>query len=76
MPPRAAAGVFRPADHGLRQLRRLPGTAPGLGRHSRRAEGAVGCLPPVERTRPALRRGPHHRHPARQGHRPHQAAWP
>ena len=76
MPARAPAGVLRPADHRLRQLRCLPGTAAGLGRHRRRAEGAVGRLPPLEGTRPTLRRGPHHRHPARQGHRPHQAAWP
>ena len=39
---RAAAGLLRPAHQRLRQLRRLPGPAAGLGRHGGGAESAVG----------------------------------
>ena len=53
LPPADAAGVFRRSASGrLRQLRQLPVAAAELGRHRRRAEGAVVRVP----HRPALRR--------------------
>ena len=62
VPPPRPARVLRRGVRRLRQLRHLPEPARAVRRHDRHAEGAERRDP----HRPALRRGPHHRRPARQ----------
>ncbi len=67
VPPRPTAHLLRPgpaAVRGLRQLRHLPHPARDLGRHRRRAEGAVHGGAAAARAQAEVRRRPDHRHPA------------
>ncbi len=65
-----AARLLRRAGRRVRQLRHLPVAAAGLGRHGRGAEAPVGRVPAQARAGPEVRRGPGHRHPARQADAP------
>ena len=71
VPPAGPARLFRRArPPALRQLRQLPRPGRELGRHGRRAEGAVGGLS----HRPAFRRAAPRRRAGRQRDRAHHAA--
>ena len=68
LPAGATARLFRRGQRAVRKLRHLPGATGGVGRHHRRAEAPVRGVPAAERAAPEVRRGPRHRHPARQEH--------
>ena len=73
VPAPGPAAVFRrDAARALRQLRHLPRAGPDLGRHHRRAEGAVGGPTHGRALRPELSDRP----PARPRRRAHVAARP
>jgi superfamily II DNA/RNA helicase len=72
LPACGAAELFQRGSRRLRQLRHLPRSAATVGRHGRGAKSHVGGAA----HRPALRRRPPDRHPARQGHGKSRAVRP